>query len=61
MFPWTKMSFESINIVWKYKNMLVIFELLDSVGFCSGSKQLIEYTEHNLPVHGYYVTCDVAL
>jgi len=61
MFPGQKWVLNRQILYENIKNMLVIFELLDSVGFCSGSKQLIQYTEHNLPIHGYCVACDVAL
>jgi hypothetical protein len=50
-----------IDIVLKYKNMCAISELLYSVGFCSGPKQLMQYTEHHLPISGCCVACDVAL
>ena len=60
---WTKVSVESINIVSKYKNVPVISGLLYSVGFCSGcnTAELIQYTEHHLPINGCCVACDVAL
>lgn len=38
-------------IVPKYKNTRVISELLYIVGFCSGSKQVVQYTEHHVSMH----------
>lgn len=35
----------------KYKNTHAISELLYIVGFCSGSKQVIQYTEHHVSIH----------